>query len=69
MLVSSISMKDVAKMLEDSAKVVLSLKEIKDKAASNKWKFIKDSALITSMSASMGNGVKILKTLLENQQN
>ena len=68
MLVSSISMKDVAKMLEDSAKVMLSLKEIKDKAVSNKWKFIKDSALITSMSASMGNGVKILKTLLENQK-
>jgi len=66
-LVSAISLEDVAKMMADAAKVTLSLKDLKEKAQNNKWKFMKDSYLITSMSSSMSGGFKIVKEILEKE--
>ena len=66
-LVSAISLEDVAKMMADAAKVTLSLKDLKEKAQNNKWKFMKDSYLITSMSSSMSGGFKIVKEILETE--
>ena len=67
--VAAISLEDVAKMMADAAKVTLSLKDLKEKAQNNKWKFMKDSYLIASMSNSMTGGLKIVKTILEEELN
>ena len=64
-LVSSISLKDVAKMTSDASKIMSSMDEIKEKAKNNKWKFTKDTYLVTKMSASMSGGLKIVKQILE----
>jgi hypothetical protein len=68
-LVAAISLEDVAKMMADAAKVTLSLKDLKEKAQNNKWKFMKDSYLIALMSNSMTGGLKIVKTILEKELN
>jgi phosphoribosylformimino-5-aminoimidazole carboxamide ribonucleotide (ProFAR) isomerase len=68
-LVAAISLEDVAKMMADAAKVMLSLKDLKEKAQNNKWEFMKDAYLITLMSSSMNGGFKIVKTILEKEVN
>jgi hypothetical protein len=68
-LVAAISLEDVAKMMADAAKVTLQLKDLKEKAKNNKWKFMKDSYLIALMSNSMTGGLKIVKTILEKELN
>ena len=64
-LMASISIEDVIKMMSDTAKVLLDMKDLEDKIKNNKWKFMKDTYQITTMSSSMSGGLKIIKSILE----